>query len=131
MLSRRTQGCGKPRSRGHRAANDALQNQCDNGANINYGQDFHSISNRVVAYACNFDGSADYEPCYVTASQQANSIITLGSSQAGHDTDNTYPGCGEYIPGSIQDSITNVAYGYEDFCSSRGSNFCGCGTNSE
>ncbi|KAF2161054.1 hypothetical protein M409DRAFT_59336 [Zasmidium cellare ATCC 36951] len=104
------------------AANAALQNQCGYGANINYGDDFYSIYGCTVAYACNFYDNSnapagandDYTTCFADCSVHANQIITSG--------------CGEYQPGSIQDNLYEVAYGYENFCSSRGSNFCGRGT---
>lgn len=110
-------------------ANAALQNQCGGGAPIEYGLDFYSIAGCTVAYACNFNSDAgciDSESCGSTQcfsadSQQANTYITVGY--------NGSPGCGEYQPGAIQDSDYGVAYGYENYCSSQGSNFCSRGTN--
>lgn len=111
-------------------ANAALQNQCGGSATIGCGLDFYSIYGCTVAYACNFSESscpvegsctscASY--CSSGTSQQANGYITNGYEGSS--------GCGEYQPGAIQDEESNVAYGYENYCSNQGSNFCGRGTN--
>lgn len=102
------------------AATAGIQNQCGAGADISSGLDFYSISGCTVAYACNFlEGGLAYTKCFADASARANGIITLGE-----DGDS---GCGSYFPGSILDNYYQVAYGYENYCSSRGSNFCGRG----
>ena len=99
------------------AANSALQAQCGSGTNIGVDEDFYSISGCTVAYACNFDGNDDAE-CYSAESVAANQAIT-GS-------------CGSYYPGSAtsnENYNADLSYGYENYCTSRGGNFCGRGTS--
>ncbi|KAK4495863.1 hypothetical protein PRZ48_013131 [Zasmidium cellare] len=102
-------------------ANANLQYQCGGGAEIDPGDDFYSIAGNTVAYACNFGGTDDYTFCFSSTSVQANQIITNGNGDGN-------PGCGEYQPGSIEDVNYLVAYGYENYGSAKGNNFCGRGT---
>lgn len=101
------------------AANASIQSQCGNGAEIPYPDDFYAISGCTVAYACNFNNEFFDSNCFASDSATANGYITLGY--------NGSPGCGEYMPGAITDKDYVVAYGYENYCSTRGKKFCSRG----
>lgn len=92
-------------------ANGSLDAQCGNGARVGGRLSYYSIAGCTVAYYCNFDVQPKY--CYASSRQQASRDIT-GT-------------CGAYKSGWTNPGYDS--YGYENFCKSPGSNFCGHGRN--
>ena len=84
-----------------------LENQCGNGAFVQGGLDFYSITGDSVVYYCNF--SDDINNCFASEASDAFARIVsdCGPNNAGWDT----------IP------ARSDSYGYE----SVGANFCGRG----
>lgn len=109
------------------AANSALDAQCGTGGMINKCKDFYSIKNCVVAYACNLNACSNFggdyhEDCTASDRAQISSDITTT--------------CGLYRPGWAKVSVKNptsgggiIQYGYQQYCTSEGANFCTRGIN--
>ncbi|KAB5549897.1 hypothetical protein GE09DRAFT_1241637 [Coniochaeta sp. 2T2.1] len=94
------------------AANAALDRQ---SGWIEHGMSFYSISECVVAYACNSGGTS----------------WAFSRDDHGVACARITGGCGWYKPGSVhyhndKDGI-GKDYGYESYCTSKGHDFCGHG----
>ena len=107
-------------------ANAGLDRQCGDGAPVENGFNFYSITGCVVAYFCHLYTVQNQRTVWCSASDRAaaSEVITTN--------------CGYYRPGFLEiivkdhvdggpDVRHTVRHGYENYCTDMGQNFCGTG----